>query len=238
MATDESPPPTPASTLPDYEPRVLVYFDILGWKEMVKDSVGNREMIARLSGILEFTQKTTASMGSHFAMRFTHFSDHVVMSANFVRWDGIGHVCLITSTLVTSLLVHGFYTRGAVVIGDLIHKQNSVFGPALVEAHKIESEVAKYPRIVFSRGAEEAARQSRAPVRTDVDSLMFLDVLATAAGDLVPLARSSLNQIRHECQQAQRAGKKDYPLDVQAKHGWLDGYVRTAEERLKATPMT
>ena len=38
--------------------------------------------------------------------------------------------------------------RGGVAIGDIYHDDEAVFGPGLVRAYDIESNVAKFPRIV------------------------------------------------------------------------------------------
>lgn len=44
----------------------------------------------------------------------------------------------------------GFFVRGGIAIGELYIDEDIVFGDALLEAHRIESEVARDPRIVLS----------------------------------------------------------------------------------------
>ncbi len=53
--------------------------------------------------------------------------------------------------LIVDLLHLGFLTRGAIVVGELYHRDNVILGPALLEAHKIESKEAFYPRIIVSQ---------------------------------------------------------------------------------------
>ena len=48
------------------------------------------------------------------------------------------------------LLREKFLLRGGVTIGDLFHQQGIIFGPALVEAVKIEETDAMYPRFICS----------------------------------------------------------------------------------------
>jgi hypothetical protein len=43
----------------------------------------------------------------------------------------------------------GFWIRGGITIGELVHNNDVVFGPALNRAHELESKVAEYPRIIF-----------------------------------------------------------------------------------------
>jgi hypothetical protein len=48
------------------------------------------------------------------------------------------------------MATRGFFVRGGIGIGDLYIDEDIVFGDALIEAYRIESEVARDPRIVLS----------------------------------------------------------------------------------------
>jgi hypothetical protein len=81
--------------------------------------------------------------------QFGAFSDHFVYSTP--QSGGLGFLLLSTvSKLVIDLLHVGFLTRGALVVGDLYHRDNVIFGPALIEAFNIERGEAFYPRILLS----------------------------------------------------------------------------------------
>jgi hypothetical protein len=43
----------------------------------------------------------------------------------------------------------GFFIRGGVTVGDIVHDEHVVFGPALNRAYHLESQVADKPRIVL-----------------------------------------------------------------------------------------
>lgn len=45
----------------------------------------------------------------------------------------------------------GFLLRGGATVGPVHHKRGVVFGKAMVEAHKLESRHAIYPRVIVSR---------------------------------------------------------------------------------------
>lgn len=77
------------------------------------------------------------------------FSDNAVLSIPLD--DEFGNVYIITMVefLQRELLKLGYLVRGGMSVGKLYHKDNIVFGPALVEAVNIEKTTI-YPRISFT----------------------------------------------------------------------------------------
>jgi hypothetical protein len=59
----------------------------------------------------------------------------------------------LTTELLTS---HNLLVRGGIAKGKLYHRDNIVFGPALVRAHLLEVN-ANYPRIILDKGIIEDA---------------------------------------------------------------------------------
>jgi hypothetical protein len=80
--------------------------------------------------------------------RITTFSDNAVISEpvegpNFhLLLFGLGYMQVIASW-------SGLLIRGAVTIGDIVHDDSIVFGPALNRAYELESQQAIYPRIIL-----------------------------------------------------------------------------------------
>jgi len=89
----------------------------------------------------------------------------------------------------------GVFVRRGISIGPLYHDTNVVFGPALVEAYKLESRIAKFPRILVSDQVYTASQngivhfpdQGSSAVyrpcdflRRDSDRQYHLDCLTTA----------------------------------------------------------
>lgn len=56
------------------------------------------------------------------------------------------------------MTLEGFFVRGGVSIGDYYTNEYLSFGPALLEAHNIESCSAKTPRIVLSKDAKDLVK--------------------------------------------------------------------------------
>lgn len=157
-----------------YERRIVAFIDILGFKEIVKQSEQDTTKIKLLYSVLDFLKGWETS--DKWDLKFveieedaqkkgvdnfdirgktntTSFSDSIVVS---VKVDN--NVNEMTSTLVVNLayigallIEKGILFRGGLTIGNIIHNDNgTVFGQALIDAYQLETKSAKYPRIVLS----------------------------------------------------------------------------------------
>lgn len=139
-----------------YENRVCCFIDILGFKEhideTIQNSVENTYKIAKIQNIIVFIQELIYDLDNETSKSkvVTQFSDSVVISFRIEEKSEI------ISTLVTLLYVafecanEGFFIRGGVSYGKLIHNNSMVFGPALNEAYYLESKKAFFPRIIIN----------------------------------------------------------------------------------------
>jgi hypothetical protein len=131
---------------PTYECRVVAFYDILGWRREIENAgtdpkkVGDlRRLILQHSRMLRLPVESPVNVST--------FSDNIVISSvpdkeitpYFLRE-------MATIQLMTASM--GFLLRGGIVVGDIIHDEEVVFGPALNRAYELESKVAIYPRIV------------------------------------------------------------------------------------------
>lgn len=157
-----------------YERRIIAFIDILGFKEIVKQSESDTEKVSFLFSILEFLKDWEVSENwnlkfveieedaqkkglANFDIRgktnTTAFSDSIVVS---VKVDN--NVNEMTSTLVANLayigsilMEKGILFWGGLTIGNIIHTDNgTVFGQGLIDAYFLETKNAKFPRIVLS----------------------------------------------------------------------------------------
>lgn len=157
-----------------YERRIVAFIDILGFKEMVKQSEYDPTKIELLYSVLDYLKDWETSDKwnlklveieedaqkkgvENFDIRgktnSTSFSDSIVVS---VKVDN--NVNEMTSTLIVNLayigailIEKGILFRGGLTIGNIIHNQNgTVFGQGLIDAYLLETKSAKYPRIVLS----------------------------------------------------------------------------------------
>lgn len=238
-----------------YELRLIAYLDVLGWSELVDRSISDPEQLKGLNHAANYFRMATygaESMRSFFAERnspdrtglvldVTHFSDTLVLSCaaksfaahSFI--SGVQQAC-------HHLLCHGHYMRGAIVLGQVAHQDNVLFGPALIEAIRLERDVAKYPRIIVHPDAIPYVNPTHGTditnrfvtwqrvLRLDTDGLYYLDILGALAGfqneprrkqgteeHLIALVKAKLVQDAHD-------------LGHLAKHTWMLNYL---EEILK-----
>ena len=113
------------------------------------------------------------------------FSDCVTFTSDPTS-RGLRNVLAEVHYLYGFLIHHrALVLRGSVVKGQLYEEGGILFGPALVEAHSLESKKAKYPRVILSEGigrAEELAslKTGDTPMRCftfthDRDGEVYLD---------------------------------------------------------------
>jgi len=59
--------------------------------------------------------------------------------------------------LALQMLKLGLLIRGGVAIGNIFHDDHIIFGVGVNEAYRLESTVARYPRVILSKAAIRAA---------------------------------------------------------------------------------
>lgn len=159
-----------------YEPSVVAFIDILGFKNALKDSSKARGILDALSHVKErireyYSDPVRQQFQGVFDIELTAFSDSVVISGDETQAIIVVFAALEFSQL---LIEKGFLCRGAIACGELYHKDGIVFGKGLAEAHKTETSQAIYPRILLDRRTVDLINESKnAP--TDFEGLIVSD---------------------------------------------------------------
>lgn len=144
-----------------YEQRIAAFLDVLGWGGAIKQSIKD-PMLTQQLGIALDVARTRAQIHEQLKQhagnsvdsvfpedpQITHFSDCILVSVAATEFARM-YIESELATIVSKLLQLGFLVRGAIVQGALIHKGSLAYGPALVQAYVLESEIARVPRIIL-----------------------------------------------------------------------------------------
>ena len=144
-----------------YKERYLFLIDILGCRTLVDQSVSNPIVFEKIKKAI----CTVLEMRVLFDFFYTDllseeidiidnpcghcFSDCIVMTTAGTE-QGLRKILYQLHYLTGYLLEQGIFTRGAITKGLIFDDFQVIFGPAIVEAHALESEKAIYPRVIAS----------------------------------------------------------------------------------------
>lgn len=123
------------------------------------------------------------------------------------------------------------------MLGQLAHRGNVIFGPALIEAYKLERDVAKYPRIIATPEAvpylnpligTDITNTSYAHpwnFRKDRDGMWYVDILGFY-GELEKIFRRKAPNHEYLISLVKDKRVKDADdLGRVAKHTWMLNYL-------------
>ena len=145
----------------NYNLRYVAFLDLLGFKNMVNQSVENQTILNNINralnyigGIQHDNYNGIMSMVD-LGKQVTVFSDSIVISYDALMPGGGFHVLMDLVYICNDLLGIGIPVRGGVTVGPLIHDELKCYGPAMVEAYMMESQRAADPRIIINQNVLE-----------------------------------------------------------------------------------
>ena len=175
-----------------YEDRLIVFMDLLGFRNAVDASVkdDNKSSSIRrdIASIVNYNvflkqanEESCADLGKYKGLEIMVFSDSIVISKN-------ANSNISNSEFLFGIVWHcyniynnNFLVRGGISYGKLVHEGNKCFGPAMNRAYKLESETAIYPRIVIDDVALEYLKDDNLKkefiIKDKKDKMNYLDIL-------------------------------------------------------------
>ena len=166
----------------NYSSYCIAYLDILGFKNIVRTEEAStiHEIFSNVrlaKKVISGDRKSSDIFcGIRNKTKFYFFSDSIVCAIPMEEPRAFEMVASNCMLLQHALWMQGLqvWIRGGITIGDLYCGKSEVFGPALVEAYLLESEVAKYPRIIMT---EEIYKQGIANSvnKEDIDFIFKTD---------------------------------------------------------------
>src|SRR5882762_8764112 len=186
-----------------YSERYCAFIDILGFSGLIRDLDAEKVSVDEIYRVLTAVQSPQKTVRPEADLRHQSISDAITLSAapNAAGFDAI---CSAAGELSRRLLRSGYFTRGGLTKGRLYHDRNTVFGPALIEAYRLENKVAKYPRILVPRlvaadarlYAQQGTHWEKAFERRfirDADGPSFLHILRDQSADVFKLVGRTPN---------------------------------------------
>ncbi|MGN6324145.1 MAG: hypothetical protein ACTHNE_20720 [Dyella sp.] len=157
----------------------VAFLDVLGFKEMVEEDIRNQKehYLTRLfachqGAAMVFREKPSCTI--------TQFSDSIVVALPYDASDFQWFVRKIAD-YQRLLLDEGFLCRGGIAVNKHFSNGTFTFSAGLIQAYKVESKLAKYPRVVVSPEVLELIYADRKDVPPSLvledDGLLFVDYL-------------------------------------------------------------
>lgn len=210
-----------------YERRMVVFFDVLGWRSQIDRAGNDPEKIGLLSLLPRLLKlNLIGEMSVAGDRKLTAFSDCAAVSMPYDEAD-IERTLSGLCAIVVGAAAMGFFIRGGVTVGDLYHDDEVIFGPALNRAYELEVSGGP-PRIILDMDIDAFRHLSMEPLFNE-GNLLFLDPflisyfvrlcearVPTAPHTGVELYEHVLHRAREELDRATDAR-------VRAKFEWLYG---------------
>ena len=163
----------------DYREKYVVFLDLLGFREVVNriaQDVLERHRIVEALKLVRDTLSTNPAID----LRFTHFSDCIVLSAERSP-HGLWEIFQSIELLTFNLLQYDFFVRGGLAVGLAHHSNDFVFGTAVIEAYELESKKADGPLVLLSaqvvQDAMKLGRDFTQWIREDGSNRYFVNYL-------------------------------------------------------------
>lgn len=134
---------------------IVCAIDILGFSQMIIDSCkqGSGNKLLREINYLINKNKQCIIPNKYSQGKIKIFTDNMVV-AYPIKDDGeeeLDEILENVSEYQFNLALEGLFVRGGISMGDFYINEDIVFGPALLDAHHTESQIACYPRIILDK---------------------------------------------------------------------------------------
>lgn len=175
----------------------ICYIDILGYKEHMNNmGEGKFLNILHEAYTIAIRDINIMSKPTHSNANFIYkiFSDNLVVCTECNRIDSLYSLFYLVYILQRHFIdSHNLYLRGSITEGLLYIDQEYIFGSGLVQAYKLENNIAIYPRIILDKVLninEVINSYSEILFCIDGDGYYFIDYLVKRANDPKPLYKN------------------------------------------------
>ena len=231
-----------------YEQRVVLFLDILGFKRLIDQ---------QQEGIVSEVLSVTSS--KYAGYEISAFSDNMAVSIKIESGVELLKIIEFASYLSWKLISKGVLSRGGIAVGNLYHKNGIIYGPALLDAYYLESQVAIFPRVILEKDAinkfsammsipTEAENNINMLLHEDEsDGWKYINLMSHNAKipDTLLAPDADNNVLYEKLLEAKVAAARNAlllnaakPMDIRAatKHEWMGRYVNKYENYFSHIP--
>jgi hypothetical protein len=246
-----------------YEDRVVAFIDILGFKQLVSGTLSGNDLdnVDKIQDLIDaYDSINQILFPENFVDEFIDiprrnrnvsiFSDAIAISFKVESDSEVFDTLDDIKLIIMSLVDHGILCRGGIVRGKLIHTDDYIFGPALVEAYTLESEVAVYPRVILDREIVDIGikyksdRNSHSQeldsisslLEIDSDGFYYMDYFFKAAAEMYSPEDFPyyLNQLSSLIRSGLQASSHHSKANLRGKFYWMRERYNQMVDRVKA----
>lgn len=136
--------------------QIVTFLDVLGFTDKMRavasDAAASQDLLESYTTAL--TQALARITDDDPFMRHRGFTDNFLLAVELMAAhpeSTLGHVTTKVAEFQLSMALEGWFVRGGISIGQFFMDDMLVFGDALLDAHDLESRVARDPRVVLSK---------------------------------------------------------------------------------------
>lgn len=189
-----------------FDQYIIAYIDFLGMKEKMKqeNSFESLQIMRFLINNVKRNASFISKINSLQEFEIKIFSDNIVIAQKvdneMLRDQIVSLINLVSLIQFEAFFQFDFPLRGGITIGELYIDNSVVWGTGLIEAYRIESSLAVYPRVIVSNGVlnryENCKQESLnlyAFIKKDTDGFWFVNYFLAAPNiQLIPEISASL----------------------------------------------
>lgn len=228
-----------------YEQRIVCFIDILGFSNRIKQTEKSTPEAVRLLDktcdaldLLDTYRQIMTEKTFNEDIMVTQFSDSIVITFPWNKNDesiyrGLRAIRHIQATMTK---LYGILMRGGIVLGNIIHTDSLLLGPAMVSAYQLESKCAVSPRIVVDpkvayryniikkRMIGQGMPFSKYVIHKDYDDTSYIDYFNFEDDDIFDEI-DRLNYFRQLCEMvAQNVESSD--ISIRVKYLWMRNKIK------------
>ena len=162
--------------LPIQKKCAVAFIDLLGVSHKIEVSSQ-----WALNSIWLFYSYITEEIKNFENVKYKIFSDNILICEEVddknPKQSILNVLAVVEKVELFMMKIGALFVRGAIAIDSLHYSENFVYGNALLKTYRLESKIAKYPRIVMDESIVNIIRDTKAPILQDEDNQYFYDFL-------------------------------------------------------------